>query len=340
MLQPRLFLLQESSKNNSHNLPDWLELPPLGITEISGEAGTGKTQLGLSLCVSCTSLRYSAKQQTATHSKKRQLEEQNYYKAIYISMRGNGATTSQIAYRLQQMAQQRVASRMSTDESPTAKIKQRKYAQQESKRILQRIWTRSISNIEMFHDFLFHELPQLLVQQEEKEEGKYVDDNDRFGVLVFDSIAGLYRTNGDDNDDEKVGRGKKGRISAGEYYTRRSQDLFSIAAKLKYISDRFNVGVVVLNQVTTVLTNNSATGRVIPALGLAWSNCVNNRFMLSRGEEEDLMHRILSSDGRGVTNNNSRIRFTRKIRVYCSSRFSTTMEARFKIDRCGLVLTS
>ena len=42
-------------QNKQHGIPTWLELPPTGITEIFGEAGTGKTQVSLGLCVSCTS---------------------------------------------------------------------------------------------------------------------------------------------------------------------------------------------------------------------------------------------------------------------------------------------
>jgi len=121
------------------------------------------------------------------------------------------------------------------------------------------------------------------------------------------------------------------------YYVQWSQDLFTIAAQLKYLLDRFGVGIVVLNQVTAIASaviDKGEKGRgidrklvVVPALGLTWSNCVNHRYVLSRVEEQV---RNSLREGKDGSNLNTATRFVRKIRVYSSPRFSTNMEARFR----------
>merc|ERR1712150_397727 len=119
------------------------------------------------------------------------------------------------------------------------------------------------------------------------------------------------------------------------YYVQRSQDLFTIAAQLKYLSDRFSVAIAVLNQVTATASAAIDNGEkrkgidrklvVVPALGLTWSNCVNHRYILSRVKE-----RVDNCPREGEDGNLDTVtRFVRKIRVYSSPRFSTTMEARF-----------
>lgn len=445
LMMPRIFLLQHPSqmmeKNSNantdidntfsdiitqtqqHAIPEWLELPPNGITEISGEAGTGKTQFGLGLCVACASRSFSSQRDTIrlintsiglVPTKNNALEMQyndhdraqtrilnlqqheknynntstkrknsnhnvrnpynrpsiqpkilqqhrpimtplpspahqskshssyqkksHYYKSMYISMGGEGTSPSQIAHRLQQMAQCHPSSRTSsrtTTKTPSAS---------NTKAILQRIWTRYVPNTDTFHELLFSELPQLLLESNTL---GTLRCKERFGLLVFDSIAGLYRTKedgGNDNKGENIGSSVEGedKVPHSMYYAQRSQDLFTIAAQLKYISDRFGVGIVVLNQVTATNSMPMAGRRIgsgglvlVPALGLTWSNCVNHRYILSRVEEQ--LNR--GSEGEQGDNGGSSVtKFVRKIRVYCSPRFSTTTEAKFQISGCGVVL--
>ncbi|PKA49457.1 DNA repair protein XRCC3 like [Apostasia shenzhenica] len=98
-------------------------------------------------------------------------------------------------------------------------------------------------------------------------------------LLVLDSVAAIFRTDADD-------------------VPRRAALLFRVAAKLKEQARRFNLAVVVTNQVVDVVDgardtrvgnylNLWTSGRKVwPALGLAWANCVNMRLFLSRIAEE------------------------------------------------------
>ena len=59
----------------------------------------------------------------------------------------------------------------------------------------------------------------------------------------------------------------------------------SVGETLKYLANRFNVAVVVINQMTTkfVEENNLMKPLLCPALGKAWSDIVDKRIQLCRG---------------------------------------------------------
>lgn len=99
-------------------------------------------------------------------------------------------------------------------------------------------------------------------------------------LLIIDSIAGLFRTEFDNNMKE---------------LTRRNEVLFRIASSLKRYADNYGLAVVITNQVTDVMENKEfeltgvkfsmnggGQGRFIPALGLGWANCVNTRLLVSK----------------------------------------------------------
>ncbi|MEW5308004.1 MAG: hypothetical protein WDW36_010368 [Sanguina aurantia] len=95
-----------------------------------------------------------------------------------------------------------------------------------------------------------------------------------------------------------------------EQLTARVDLLFKVSARLKRLADVYNLAVLVVNQVVDVFEKDGGTGsaaveaasrsarapsimssahpltssgrQVLPALGLAWSNCVNTRLFLSR----------------------------------------------------------
>ncbi len=68
--------------------------------------------------------------------------------------------------------------------------------------------------------------------------------------------------------------------------------MFNHAHQLKFLSDHYKVGVIVVNQVSDYfyehmgesfsLNSLSNEKKVIPALGLSWSNCVNMRILLKK----------------------------------------------------------
>ncbi|XP_004297875.1 PREDICTED: DNA repair protein XRCC3 homolog [Fragaria vesca subsp. vesca] len=104
-------------------------------------------------------------------------------------------------------------------------------------------------------------------------------------LIVIDSIAALFRSEFGNNPSD---------------LKRRSFLFFKISGMLRRLASKYGVAVVVTNQVVDFMgevegINGVRVGnlrslyssgrRVCPALGLAWSNCVNSRLFLSRNEE-------------------------------------------------------
>ncbi|CAG9461477.1 unnamed protein product [Pedinophyceae sp. YPF-701] len=98
-------------------------------------------------------------------------------------------------------------------------------------------------------------------------------------LIVLDSVAGVFRDDGNDAGD--VGG--------------RARQMFEAAALLKRFADEFALAVVITNQVADKVEDVVSvhqqgahgalrtSGRdVMPALGLAWANCVNQRIFLAR----------------------------------------------------------
>lgn len=127
----------------------------LGLSEIAGSAGCGKTQIALSLCVTCACSPLKTPNSPLG-------------KAMFLSL-GAGTTQRMIAKRLFQMVEARKKSNaVNLDD-------------QSVNSILARILTRTIRNQDQFEDFFFQELPTVL-------------KNDPGIVFVaVDSIASLFR---------------------------------------------------------------------------------------------------------------------------------------------------
>jgi len=113
--------------------------------------------------------------------------------------------------------------------------------------------TRFIRNEDEFMELVIEELPILLNQT-------------NAGVVVFDSIASMFRSQQDE-------------------ITRRSGNLFVIAAQLKKLSQQYRVPMVVINQVTTKFVTGPSQERHVPSLGLSWANCVNCSYHLERDDQ-------------------------------------------------------
>ena len=59
----------------------------------------------------------------------------------------------------------------------------------------------------------------------------------------------------------------------------RQQWLNKQASLLKFIAERFDIPVIVTNQVTTTFRSSSNNSNLLPALGNTWSHCVNTRLL-------------------------------------------------------------
>ena len=154
-------------------------------------------------------------------------------------------------------------------------------------------------------------------------------------LIVLDSIAALYRT----HLDESMGR--------AEQHGTRAQQLFGLAARLKRLSDEFNVAVVVTNQVTDKPLDAAAAvsvapwersacglpdggGMRVPALGTAWAHCSNTRLLLTR-------HAVWLGEG-GLDSETRQTQTLRQLHVAWSPRLPNR-SAHFEVREEGIVGT-
>lgn len=162
-------------------------------------------------------------------------------------------------------------------------------------------------------------------------------------LFIIDSVGALYRTVAEESDGA--------RASA---HGQRAQHLMRLAARLKQLSDKFNVAVVVTNQVSDKpldarrrriaapwergscsLPDGSAR---VPALGMAWAFCVNTRLVLTRHHQirtthADADHRQLDGDEHSKCEGSS---WHRQLHVAWSSRLPERT-ASFELSARGLV---
>jgi hypothetical protein len=111
-------------------------------------------------------------------------------------------------------------------------------------------------------------------------------------LVVIDSVAALFRYE-----------------YRKEEALERAKSMFNHAHQLKFLSDHYKVGVIVVNQVSDYfyehmgdsfsLNSLSNEKKVIPALGLSWSNCVNMRILLKK------TNRMYRSEAIDMDNNNA-----------------------------------
>jgi DNA-repair protein XRCC3 len=135
------------------------------------------------------------------------------------------------------------------------------------------IFVEAIQTPDELLDFLKDRLPNLLNMPARP-----------LKLIIIDSIAALFRTEYD-NTTAELGR--------------RTKVLFRVANRLKIFAEEHHLSVVVVNQIVDFFKapdcgfqDQSQMGnleiletsgrRVVPALGLAWANCISTRIFLSR----------------------------------------------------------
>eukprot|EP01032_Pedospumella_encystans_P009253 gene9253-10910_t len=234
-------------------------VPFQGITELSGEAGCGKTQFCLSLALQV--------QLDALHGGRSGA-------SAYLSC-GEGTFPIRRLSQLASAYQQRTGI--------------------QSQEFLRNVHIEHCYNIEDTQSILRHKIPELCQKQNVK-------------LLIIDSLAGLVRFEFDSSSTSDM------RI--------RTVLLFQLAKELKLLSDIFKLSIVVVNQVKADMdeftSNTSSSPHLLgdsasmPALGMAWSYCVNAKISLHRnsaalrvvstvvddhndGSDEEEMGRLLGS---------------------------------------------
>ncbi|PNW82260.1 hypothetical protein CHLRE_06g278151v5 [Chlamydomonas reinhardtii] len=124
-------------------------------------------------------------------------------------------------------------------------------------------------------------------------------------LVVIDSVAHVFR----DAGAEEAGGGGGHDQPQVQQWHRRATLLFTLAAALKRLADRYGLAVLLTNQIMDDINHDtgavemglpstlrlhqpgsraaplvSSGRRVLPALGLAWANCVNTRLFAARHE--------------------------------------------------------
>ncbi|KAH9249724.1 hypothetical protein BASA81_012520 [Batrachochytrium salamandrivorans] len=95
-----------------------------------------------------------------------------------------------------------------------------------------------------------------------------LENNRAIRLVIIDSITSVFRG-------EFLDRSHKTMMERNDWF-------FGLSGYMKQMHDAFGCMFVLANQVTTDL----AVGKTKPALGLVWSHCVNQRFMLEFAQQE------------------------------------------------------
>ena len=136
-------------------------------------------------------------------------------------------------------------------------------------------------------------------------------------LIIIDSLAGAIRNEYD--------------VKSSKEMKERTSKLFDFSSRLKRLADSYRIAIVVVNQVTSggfsdkqeslnLLKNTDSNffshNSTIPALGLAWSHCINTRIMLRK--DDNAIRSILTMSD--VDKENIR----RQIAIYNDTDASTT----------------
>ena len=269
--------------------PPWLTLRPGHLYELAGEAGSGKTQIALSLCVDAaivmmttgTSLvapdsvppRPVAVAPAPVH-------------AVYLAL-GSTQLASHAVHRWQQM----VRARRSQTLQPAP--------QQDSTTttaILQRLVVKPIVHKDQWDDLLLYELEALLQKQAQPSTTTTTTTTTATSsqhpvqLVVVDSLANLFRFLEDEDQNNSSNSISETKPPSGGAPSvaiqNRAASFFRLAARLKQLACQYHFVVLVLNQVTTTPVSSAdpiqPANSPLPALGLSWAHCVTESMMVTK----------------------------------------------------------
>ena len=263
---------------------------PVGsVTEISGEAGCGKTQMCL-----CLSLQVQLqKSQGGLNGK-----------TAYLSC-GEGEFPIRRLSQLSDSFFSRASSHIHN--SITSKVQ-----------LLDGVKIEQCHSVDQLKESLKDRIPELCRSSNNNSSNNNSSgcsnenqDRNRVKLLIIDSIAGLFRTDFDTNQ-------SMDRII-------RAQTMHEILQLLKWLSQCYQIAVVVVNQVTASIIGSASehmglatnidgkSGNMIgsePALGINWAFGVNTRIILSRDTQAirslNNLHNISNRSNVNIHNDESK----------------------------------
>ncbi len=219
-----------------------------GIYEIAGEAGTGKTQLAMQLMLNA-----------------RLPIDLGGFNSSSIFLNSESDFPVDRLYQLAESWQKRYS-----------------YIEIKKSDFLDRIYLDNVKTVESLFRLIFEKLPALIEKSQSK-------------LLIIDSIAAIFRSDEGGTANSNTEQSNNSRFIRP--LAQRAEDFFRLSAQLKILAAKYSLVILILNQVTDVVQNEEnshsdrsglglmvkSSGRsVIPALGLAWSNCVETRIFLTR----------------------------------------------------------
>lgn len=256
-----LGLLQQERERKQHRRPACCLLHhpgltlPLGITQLAGPAGTGKTQIALTLLCDCI---LQSKQQ----------------RAVYVSLGGSSSHLGRTSKRLATMLASRLETNHTTkDDDGDGDDSNNNNNNNDnttdvflSKEYLSRIHVHWIRNSE-----------DLLELLETKLEGLLQLHHPNVSVVVLDGIANLFR--GIQEEEENT----------PNPWQHRATMFFRISSRCKQLSSSYQTPFLIINEATTKIANTNENlppthkNQLQPALGLSWAQSVNSTFFVTRG---------------------------------------------------------
>jgi RecA/RadA recombinase len=290
-----------SSSSSSSSLIYLLRNPffslPLGITEIAGPAGVGKTQIALSLCADCVLQHHNHhNRNNDENSNNNNNNNTKKKKAVYIQLGGSSKFLQTASRRVQSMIQSRII----TTTGDNGDRQQRNHHQEADDDgivhdCLTRVLVRWICNSDELMDLLITNLDRLLHQ------------HPTISIVVLDGIANLFRFLPEyesQSSSQQQQQQQQQHYSNNNPWHHRAITFFQISNLCKELSSKYEVPFVIINECTTKIPNDTTTTTTTtdtggttfrrcqqqqkqlpvlePALGLAWSQCVNCRFFVRR----------------------------------------------------------
>ncbi|CAJ1966833.1 unnamed protein product [Cylindrotheca closterium] len=300
---------QSSSSSSSTRLPLHLANHPsfplhLGVNALAGPAGSGKTQLCLSLVADCVLWRKQ--------------------KAVFVSLGKD--TTVRISQRLHSMLKHRTfkENRVTPDlnNSDMDKFIKQEY--------LTKIFVNWVRNQDDLFHMLCYGLPKLLKEQQDGIHDASSNSSSRISLVVLDGIATLFRQKekGQSWVDRSAHFFQIASICQRLSHEHQVPFVFTNEATCKLSNSDSSIGGLL------------ASSQLEPALGLSWAQCINSSYFVQKQQGYD--HHQSSNNNsynnsNNNNNNNNKDNNKRVLKCIKSPHMDTNVKAEFAIEQRGIV---